>query len=700
MSKKSCIVIVLLFGWLSTASGTTYYVDPVSGSMSNDGSAEHPWSTLQDVFSYNRIETRDKNGVIKNPGAPVKAGDTLLLRSGYHGDINQSVYFNDALITVAAEQGHTPGLRRLLFSSAKNWLFKGLTISTELSPSFAGNQMLVNIGSGSSNGYSSYITIEDCFIYSVLDTSGWSAADWVAKYSSGVNLDTGGTFLTARNNLIKNVDHGILVQSQYSLVSGNEIVNFGGDAIRATYHDQTVEYNLIRNCYDVDDNHDDGIQSYLANVGAGAVYRINLIGNIIINTDNPSQPLQGPLQGIGIFDGPHYDFVVKNNVVITNHWHGITLHNSQNARIVNNTVFNKWWYDGTSGFQTWIEVTSDTTAGGNLVRNNIAHDIRTSGDSSATADHNLTISQTDDAAQWFVDYANFNLHPSAPSSPQVDAGSSLLAPDEDIDGIRRPQGAAYDIGAYEYTIPPVGDFTGDCFVDLEDLQVLCEDWLVSDYDLAGALSVGLVSHYKFDGDTTDSAGTNHAAAVGGPGYAAGLHNQAIDLAGTGKYVNCGNDASFNISGAITLSALIKGTFDVSLGRIIEKGYNWMLCSGYGDNVAFYCLGFGILEGFATVNDNQWHHIAGVFDGSKMYLYVDGRLDAVKNASGSLNISASNVYIGGNTSQSFNGLVDDVLIYNRSLSKSEIEYLSVRTDINTDGTVNFGDFALLVDNWLQ
>ncbi|HUV41749.1 MAG TPA: LamG domain-containing protein, partial [Sedimentisphaerales bacterium] len=193
------------------------------------------------------------------------------------------------------------------------------------------------------------------------------------------------------------------------------------------------------------------------------------------------------------------------------------------------------------------------------------------------------------------------------------------------------------------------------------------------------------------------------AAVGGPGYAAGLHNQAIDLAGTGKYVNCGNDASFNISGAITLSALINGTFNNpsgSLGRIVEKGYNWMLCRGYGDSAAFYCLGFGILEGSVNINDNQWHHVAAVYDGSKMYLYVDGRLDAVKNASGSLKVSTANVYIGGNPSQSFNGLIDDVLIYNRALSKSEIEYLSVRTDINTDGTVNFGDFALLADNWLQ
>jgi len=701
MSEKSCIVIILLFGWLSTASGTTYYVDPVSGSMSNNGSAAQPWSTLEAVFDYGLIETRDQYGSIKNAGGPVKAGDTILLRSGYHGDIYESVYFNDAVITIAAEPGQTPELKRFRLSGGKNWLIRGLTISPSAAPTFERVTMVSFYSRNSYDGICSDIIIENCNLYTIADSSGWSAVDWDTKACSGIILGmNGGANMIARNNHLFNVNFGIMIQAQGSIAEYNTIENFSGDGIRATFHDVVARYNLIKNCYNVNDNHDDGIQSYLVNVGAGAVYRISIIGNIIINIENPSQPLQGPLQGIGIFDGPYYDFIVENNVVITDHWHGITLQNSQNARIVNNTVFNKWWYDGSSGLKTWIEVTSDTTAGGNLVRNNIAHTFNTSGDTSVTADHNLTIERTDNAAEWFIDYANFNLHTAAPSSPQVDAGSSLLAPVEDIDGIRRPQGAAFDIGAYEHAIPPVGDFTGDCFVNLEDLQVLTKDWLVSDYNLAGPLSAGLVSYYKFNGDATDSAGTNHATAVGGPAYTAGLHNQAIDLNGTGKYVNCGNDAGFNITDAVTLSIWLKGTFSDTWDSIIQKGYNWIVSRGTGDNAAFFCLGLGDVQGTANINDNKWHHVAAVYDGSKMCLYVDGRLDAVKSVSGSLNVSTSNVYIGGNTSQSFNGLVDDVLIYNRGLSKSEIEELAARTDLNTDGTVNFRDFCLLADNWLQ
>ena len=702
MSEKHFFLIslVLVLVVAGTGSATTFYVDPVTGFIGFDGSAAFPWSTLEEVFDYGKIETRDRLGNIKNAGGPVKAGDTILLRSGYHGDISESQYFNDDVITIAAEEGHTPELRRFRLSGGKNWLIRGLTISPSLAPVFSRVTMVDFYSRTLSHGVCSNITLEDCFLYTILDSSGWSAADWDTKACSGIILGMeGGANLIARNNHLLNVNFGIMTQAQGSIAEYNTIENFSGDGIRATFHDVVARYNLIKNCYNVNDNHDDGIQSYLVNVGPGAIYRVNLIGNIIINTSDPAQPHQGPMQGIGIFDGPFYDFVVENNVVLTDHWHGITLLNSQNARIINNTVFNKWWYDGGSGLETWIRVTSGSTAGGNLIRNNITHRVDIAEDSSAQADHNIIVTRGDNADELFVDYTNFDMHAPAAGSPQVDAGSSVLAPDTDIEGIARPQGPAYDIGAYEYVTLRAGDFNGDGVVDFEDVKIMTDDWLVSDYDLAGTLSTGLVSHYKFDGDANDSVSGNDGNEVGNPTYSTGLHNQAISLDGDGDYVDCGNDSSFEIIGSITLSALIKGTFNNGWDPIIAKGLNWMLSRGTGDEAAFFCMGVDFLTGSANINDDQWHHVAAVYDGTKMCLYVDGRLDAYKSASGSLSVSAVNVYIGGSPSQSFNGLIDDVLVYNRALSKEEIEYLAGRTDLNKDGDVNFKDFAELANNWL-
>lgn len=199
---------------------------------------------------------------------------------------------------------------------------------------------------------------------------------------------------------------------------------------------------------------------------------------------------------------------------------------------------------------------------------------------------------------------------------------------------------------------------------------LVENWLADEFVLDG-----LVSYYKFDGNADDSVGINDGTEVGNPTYAAGLHGQAIKLDGSGDYVDCGSDASFNITGSITLSVHIKGTFNNKLNNIVSRGWDWTLGRGMGNETAFYCQGLGYyLFGTVNINDNQWHHIVAGYDGSKMYLYVDGKLDVSKSVSGSMNVSGSNVYIGGGPTQSFNGLIDDARIYDYGLSANEVKTL--------------------------
>jgi hypothetical protein len=252
-----------------------FYVDPVAGSVGGDGSEGNPWRTLQEVFANGLIETRSVTGAVKNAGAPVGAGDAILLRSGYHGDINYAQAFNDDYITVAAEDGHTPVLRRLRLNGASKWIFRGLTITPSAATPYAADTM-VEFYSRSLNGECSDITVEDCFIYSMLDSSGWTAQNWIDLAPSGVNLGMEGHRLTARGNRLLNVAFAITAEAEDSLVEYNEIVNFRGDGVRVTYHGITVQYNTIKNCYAVDGNHDDGIQGFLANVGYGTVRDITL----------------------------------------------------------------------------------------------------------------------------------------------------------------------------------------------------------------------------------------------------------------------------------------------------------------------------------------------------------------------------------------------------------------------------------------
>jgi hypothetical protein len=67
------------------------------------------------------------------------------------------------------------------------------------------------------------------------------------------------------------------------------------------------------------------------------------------------------------------------------------------------------------------------------------------------------------------------------TSPMINKGtaqlSALYAPEFDFQGTKRPQGAQYDIGAFEY-IPTTGDANHDGTTDLQDLMILSNHWLM------------------------------------------------------------------------------------------------------------------------------------------------------------------------------------------------------------------------------
>jgi len=111
-------IAVLLF-LIQESPAATYYSDPAAGTAAGDGSAEAPWPKLQEVVSGGKL-------------ARLQGGDTLLLRSGNHGDVKLSGD-NATVVTICAGAGQHPQLSRLVITKGTNWRVKGLTIS----PSFA-----------------------------------------------------------------------------------------------------------------------------------------------------------------------------------------------------------------------------------------------------------------------------------------------------------------------------------------------------------------------------------------------------------------------------------------------------------------------------------------------------------------------------------------------------------------------------------
>ncbi|HWH71598.1 MAG TPA: hypothetical protein VNT26_19655, partial [Candidatus Sulfotelmatobacter sp.] len=218
-----------------TAPAATFYCDPVSGSAQGDGSAAHPWRTIQEVLQGRLIQLCDLHGKPANPNAPVKPGDTVLLRSGWHGLLRIPSGYNDQPITIAAAPGQTPQVGWMEIGEGRNWVLRGLTVSPSLAPSPLSRvpHNLVMLGEHGGEE-SADLVVEDCFIYSVLDTTGWTAKDWVEKPASGIWLGRHGKHHVARNNYVLNTRFGINLCAPDCVAEGNVVANFSADGLRVT----------------------------------------------------------------------------------------------------------------------------------------------------------------------------------------------------------------------------------------------------------------------------------------------------------------------------------------------------------------------------------------------------------------------------------------------------------------------------------
>lgn len=438
---------------LHRAGAAEFYVDPQRGDANNDGSKQRPWRSLEDLLRRGQIESRDweslpyKAGAAlkpKNLGGPVRAGDTIHLKSGDYGELVIGGYYNEKPITIEAEPGEKPRFSRIHLRAASNWVLRGLIVSGERSAD-GRRYPLMHLESHGWRGPVEQIAVEDCVLSSTDDSSGWSADDWNRRARDGIRAD--GPRITVRRNRLKNVNFGISMSGPHALVEHNTVENFAGDGLRGLGDYSVFQYNVVKNCYDVNDNHDDGFQSWSigpGGVGTGEVKGIVLRGNTFINYDDPNQPHRGPLQGIGCFDGMFVDWVIENNVVVVDHYHGITLLGARGCKFVNNTVIDPNDQRPGPAALRVAPHKNKTPSRDCTVRNNLASGLDVRGEA-MIADHNMVVS---DREAFFENAAAYDFR-LRKGSPAIDAGSSEGAPKEDRAGVKRPQGRAVDLGAYE-----------------------------------------------------------------------------------------------------------------------------------------------------------------------------------------------------------------------------------------------------------
>jgi hypothetical protein len=205
---------------------------------------------------------------------------------------------------------------------------------------------------------------------------------------------------------------------------------------------------------------------------------------------------------------------------------------------------------------------------------------------------------------------------------------------------------------------------------------------------------GLVAAYGFNEGSgtvlTDLSGTGNQGAITAATWTAtGKFGGALTFNAT-SWVTVPYAASLNLTTAMTLEAWVNPSQAVQWGTILMKeqpgNYAYVM---YGAspttpsaeiNVGTNDAGQRVLSGTSALPLNAWSHVASTYDGTTLRLYVNGVEVSSRVISAPIVSTASGVLrLGGNGiwSEHFQGQIDEVRIYNRVLSASEIQ-----ADLNT------------------
>ena len=228
-------------------------------------------------------------------------------------------------------------------------------------------------------------------------------------------------------------------------------------------------------------------------------------------------------------------------------------------------------------------------------------------------------------------------------------------------------------------------------------------WLVSlGLSATGGMAPppGLVSWWAAEGNCRDEIGTNNGTLENGAAFAAGFVGKAFSFNGINSYVKVPKAPSLDVEGQFTIDFWMKPTpsnsmtslqglvtsdfYGISIGNPWYSGWGIIAYLSTDGGASFVHTSEGN-GGGAVVSPGQWHHIAASYDGSELQLYVDGQpwgKPVLHTGAISPMLGGSFLAIGsedGRTSggdglrgRCFNGLIDEVDVFNRALSASEIQ----------------------------
>ncbi len=222
---------------------------------------------------------------------------------------------------------------------------------------------------------------------------------------------------------------------------------------------------------------------------------------------------------------------------------------------------------------------------------------------------------------------------------------------------------------------------------------------------AVVFSEGVVGWWKLDevptGSSNDiidySGNDNHGTSGGGMNnnnLVDGMVGDALEFDNSDDQIVVSSDSSLQLMDGVSVSFWVNpnslSNYDMFIGKIgsssWDDGWGFYSYEGRGGSNEMYFFVNGYDEYYATapLNTNEWQHFVGVYNKSNVTLYRNGVYVDSDSLTDDIDDSGFDLLIGNDGYDDYyaNGIIDNVRVFNRALSSSEVEdeFLGLYDDV--------------------
>ncbi len=212
---------------------------------------------------------------------------------------------------------------------------------------------------------------------------------------------------------------------------------------------------------------------------------------------------------------------------------------------------------------------------------------------------------------------------------------------------------------------------------------------------------GLVAAYGFDETSgtqvLDASGNgNHGSLSNATRSSEAKFGRALSFNGSNSLVTIADSASLDLTNGMTLSAWVYPTSWANGWKtlIIKERSGGLAYSlnansdaGQPNSTVRIANNDWQLTAGSRLPTNAWTHLAATYDGSRQRLFANGVQVGSRSQTGNLDVTTNPLRIGGNTVWSnlyFQGLIDEVRVYDRALTQTELQQAANEPVVKTTG----------------